>query len=252
MSKRIGLHKLKCLNAAQLKIIAMVCMLLDHIWGTLVSGNLWMTCVGRIAFPIFAFQVAEGYAHTKNFKKYLLRMFLFALAAEIPFNLMSGGWWIHPFGQNVMFTFCLALLMIRFIDKARSKHWVLSLAAVVVGAFAGYFVGMFTFVDYYGYGILMVLVFWLFRDLRFGWLIQLAAMIFINFEMIGGLHLEFTLFGMVGKRMMFPTQGFAVLAMIPIWLYNGKRGTNQKWFQYAVYAFYPVHMLILSLIAMLR
>ena len=113
---------LKCLNTTHLKLIAMACMLLDHLWATLVDGNLWMTCVGRIAFPIFAFQVAEGYAHTKNFKRYLLRMFLFALAAEIPYNLMTGGWWFHPLGQNVMFTFCLALLLIRLIDKAWAKH----------------------------------------------------------------------------------------------------------------------------------
>ena len=96
--------------------------------------------------------------------------------------------------------------------------------------------------------IYLVLVFWLFRDLRFGWLIQLAAMIYINFEMIGGMYYEFFLFG---KSLMLPTQGFAVLALIPIWLYNGRQGTNKKWFQYAVYAFYPVHMLILSLTAML-
>ena len=243
------LTKLKCLNAEHLKVIAMVCMLLDHMWGTVVSGNLWMTCVGRIAFPIFAFQVAEGYAHTKNFKRYLLRMFLFALAAEIPFNLMTGGWWIHPLGQNVMFTFCLSLLLIRIIDKARAKHWSLGLVAVIVGAIVGYFVGMFTFVDYYGFGILMVLVFWLFRDVRFGWLIQLAAMIYINFEMIGGMHYEFFLFG---KSLMLATQGFAVLALIPIWLYNGRQGSGSKVFRYAVYAFYPVHMLILALIAMLR
>ena len=242
------MNKLKCLNATHLKIIAMVCMLLDHMWATVMDGNLWMTCVGRIAFPIFAFQVAEGYAHTKNFKKYLLRMFLFALISEIPYNLMAGGWWFSPFGQNVMFTFCLALLLIRLVDKARAKHWALGLAVTVVGAFVGYWVGMFTFVDYYGYGILMVLVFWLFRKVRFGWFITLAAMIYINFVMIGGLHLEFTLFG---QNMLFAQQGFAVLAMIPIALYNGKRGLEAKWFQYLGYAFYPVHMLILALIAML-
>lgn len=248
MSERIGLHKLKCLNAAHLKLIAMVCMLLDHTWATLISGNLWMTCVGRIAFPIFAFQVAEGYAHTKNFKRYLLRMFLFALVSEIPYNLMHGSW-IYPFGQNVMFTFCLSLLLIRVIDKARERHWCLGLASVVVGAFVGYFVGTFTFVDYYGFGILMVLVFWLFRNVKFGWLIQLATMIYINFELIGGMHYEVFLFG---KSVLLSIQGFALLALIPIWLYNGKRGTGEKWFQYTVYAFYPAHMLILSLIAMLR
>ena len=243
MSEKIEINKFKCLNVSHLKIIAMVCMLIDHTWGLLVSGNIWMTCVGRIAFPIFAFQVAEGYAHTKNFKKYLLRMFLFALVSEIPYNYMSGGGWFNPFGQNVMFTFCLSLLLIRIIDKARAKHWGLGLAAVVIGAFVGYFVGMLTFVDYYGYGILMVLVFWLFRNVKFGWLIQLAAMIYINVELVGGLGFE------VG-RFFIPTQAFAVLAMIPIWLYNGERGTDRKWFQYAVYAFYPVHIMILVLIAM--
>lgn len=242
------MKKLKCLNASHLKLIAMACMLLDHMWATVVDGNLWMTCVGRIAFPIFAFQVAEGYAHTSDFKKYLRRMFLFALISEIPYNLMAGGWWFSPFGQNVMFTFCLALLLIRLIDKARAKHWGWGLAVTVIGAFAGYWVGMFTFVDYYGYGILMVLVFWLFRNVRFGWLVTLAAMVYINFEMIGGMHLEFFLFG---HDFLFPQQGFAVLALLPIWLYNGKQGFKGKAFQYACYAFYPVHMLILALIAML-
>ena len=103
------LKQIKCLNASHLKIIAMVCMLIDHAWAMLVSGNLWMTCVGRIAFPIFAFQIAEGYAHTKNFKRYLLRMFLFALVSEIPYNFLSGGWWFNPFGQNVMLRFSLYL-----------------------------------------------------------------------------------------------------------------------------------------------
>ena len=242
------MKKLKCLNASHLKFIAMACMLLDHMWAAVVDGNLWMTCVGRIAFPIFAFQVAEGYAHTKNFKKYLLRMFLFAVISELPYNLMAGGWWISPFGQNVMFTFCLALLLIRLIDKARARHWALGLAVAVVGAFVGYWVGMFTFVDYYGYGILMVLAFWLFRDVKFGQLAVLAAMVYINFEMVGGLHLEFFLFG---RDFLFPQQGFAVLALIPIWLYNGRQGIKNKVFQYACYAFYPVHMLILALIAML-
>jgi len=237
--------KLRCLNASHLKIMAMACMLLDHIWGILSGGGLWMTCVGRLAFPIFAFQIAEGYAHTKNFKRYLLRLFLFALVSEIPYNYLSGGSWFNPFGQNVMFTFCLSLLLIRLIDKARAKHWVLGLVTAAAGAFVGYFVGMFTFVDYHGYGILMVLVFWLFRNIRFGWLIQLAAMIYINFVMIGGIGFE------IGG-MFVPTQAFAVLAMIPIGLYNGQQGVRSKVFQYACYAFYPVHILILVLIGMLR
>lgn len=240
-------QKLKCLTGTHLKLIAMVCMLLDHMWATVIPGNQWMTCVGRIAFPIFAFQIAEGYAHTSDFRRYMLRLFKFALLAEIPYNLMTGGSWFGPLGQNVMFTFCLALLLIRFIDRVQKKHRLWGAAAAVLGAAAGFLVGTFTFVDYYGFGILMVLVFWLFRDVRFGWLIQLAAMILINFEMIGGLNFELFLFS---HRVLFPQQGFAVLSLIPIWLYNGQRGRGGKGFQYACYAFYPVHMLILSLIGL--
>lgn len=51
-------------TANQLKAIALFCMLLDHMWATIVPGREWMTCVGRIAFPIFAFELAQGYTHT--------------------------------------------------------------------------------------------------------------------------------------------------------------------------------------------
>ena len=64
------------LNALQLKIIAMVCMLLDHMWAALPAQGDWMTCVGRLAFPIFAFQIAEGYVRTRDAKAYRRRLLL--------------------------------------------------------------------------------------------------------------------------------------------------------------------------------
>lgn len=241
------LQQVKCLTSTHLKLIAMFFMLLDHMWGTVIPGAVWMTCLGRIAFPIFAFQIAEGYANTHNFKKYLLRMFLFALISEIPYNLMMEGRWFNPFGQNVMFTFCLALLLIRWMDKARAKGPVRGVIVALLCLLIGYLGGTITFVDYHGAGVLMVLVFWLFRDIRFGWLVQLAAMIYINFEIMGGMGFEWSIFG---ADIFFPKQGFALLAMIPIWLYNGEQGKAGKAFRYACYAFYPVHITILALIAL--
>lgn len=55
-------------TSMSLHIIAMTCMLCDHLWGTIVPGNDWLTCVGRISFPIFAFLIVEGYFHTRNLK----------------------------------------------------------------------------------------------------------------------------------------------------------------------------------------
>lgn len=240
-------EKLKCLNAVHLKIFAMACMLLDHMWATVIPGAGWMTCVGRLAFPIFAFQIAEGYAHTKNFKKYLLRIFLFALISEIPYNLMMEGYWFNPFGQNVMFTFCLSLLLIRWMDRAREKGRVRGIVVAVLALLIGYLAGTITFVDYHGAGVLMVLVFWLFRDVGWGWLVTLAAIVYINFDLVGGMGYEWSL---LGWDFFFPKQGFALLALIPIWMYNGEQGRGGKAFRYACYAFYPVHILILSVLAL--
>lgn len=236
---------LKCLNALDLKILAMVLMLCDHAWATVVPGNQWLTCIGRLAFPIFAFQIAEGCAQTHNFKKYLGRMFLWALISEIPFNLMMGGSAFYPFHQNVLFTFCEALLMIWLLNWARQKNVGLFAVMIPVTAAVGYALSMVTMVDYFGTGVLMVLLFYLTREVRFGWLIQLAGMFYINFMMMGGQTLT------IGP-LEFPHQGLALLALIPIWLYNGKQGPHSTAIRRACYAFYPLHILILSLIAMAR
>ena len=92
------------ISAAMLHIIAMTFMLMDHLWATLLPAQDWLTCVGRLAFPIFAFMAVEGYFHTHSFKKYILRLLLFAVLSEIPFDLMYGGTWFYPVHQNVILT----------------------------------------------------------------------------------------------------------------------------------------------------
>ena len=238
--------KTKCLNGTILKALAMFLMLLDHTCWSIAFDHQWMTCAGRLAFPLFAFLITEGYRHTKDFKRYLKRMFLFALLSEIPFNLMTGGAFFNPLHQNVMFTFCLALLLLRMVDKAWSRHWWEGMLVAVFGGCLGYGLGFLTFVDYYGYGVITVLIFWMGRKVRYGRLLELAGLAYINVELIGGMGyvLEFS-----GWEMWVPQQVFALLALIPIWLYNGQRGPGGKKWQYFSYAFYPAHILILALLA---
>ena len=215
------------LTATHLRILALVLMLLDHLWGTVVPGNNWMTYVGRMAFPIFAFQAAEGYHHTHDFKGYCKRLALFALISEIPFNLMLMSSPIFPFHQNVMLTLLFGLLACRAYDR---KRFLAMVGWICLGAI--------TFCDYGSLGVVTVLIFHIFREQKLGQLLMLIAINYFGYE---GQQL------LLG-RMEIPVQAFAILAIIPIFLYNGEKGRGGKALQYGSYLFYPLHMLILGLI----
>ena len=235
------------LTAAVLHIIAMTLMLMDHLWATLLPAREWLTCAGRVAFPIFAFMAVEGYFHTRSFKKYILRMLLFAVLSEIPFDLMYGGTWFYPVHQNVLWTFLLGLLGVWLMEQVRKKGktWMYLLVCVLVVP-AGLVLGTLCMVDYYGVGILTVFVFYFLHGRKWWcFLGQLAALYWLNVELLGGLMYPVQLFGMEFELCQ---QGLALLALIPIWLYRGRQGYHSKPFQYLCYAFYPVHMLLLVVV----
>lgn len=239
------IRKLKILNALDLKILAMIFMLCDHLWATIIPGNQWLTSVGRLAFPIFAYQIAEGYLHTHNFSRYLKRLFLFALLSEIPFNLMYNGSIFFPFHQNVLFTFCIALLFIRFADRRKEKGLRSYLPVSILSCVGGFLVGTVTMSDYFGFGVLTVLLFYFSSQFPLTWLWQLVGMLLINGPWMEGLYISLDLFG---HTVEISQQFLAVFSLIPIWMYNGKQGPHNKAIQIAGYAFYPVHMLILALL----
>lgn len=235
------------LTAAVLHIIAMTLMLMDHLWATLLPAKEWLTCAGRVAFPIFAFMAVEGYFHTRSFKKYILRMLLFAVLSEIPFDLMYGGTWFYPVHQNVLWTFLLSLLGVWLMEQVRKKGktWMYLLVCVLV-VLAGLVLGTLCMVDYYGAGVLTVFVFYFLHGRKWWcFLGQLAALYWLNVELLGGLMYPVQLFGMEFELCQ---QGLALLALIPIWLYRGRQGYHSKPFQYLCYAFYPVHMLLLVVV----
>ena len=240
-------NKQLSLTSFQLHVLAMGLMLCDHLWATVLPGAEWLTCIGRIAFPIFAFLTVEGYFHTRDFRRYLLRLLVFALLSEIPFDLVCGGSVFYPFHQNVLWTFLIALLLIHGIEKVRQRgNRVLTAAVAALAAVFGYLLGFATFVDYFGPGILTVLVFYLFRgrDLTC-FLGQAICLYWIHVEMLGGYSYPVTLFG---HPFLVVQQGLALLALVPIWLYRGEQGYHAKWFQYFQYAFYPGHLLVLYLL----
>ena len=174
----MGKQGKKGLSANALRLIAMVGMLLDHIWGTLASGSLWMTCVGRLVFPIYAFQLAEGFVRTHDRKKYALRLLAFALISEIPFNMMMMGSWLFPFHQNTIFTLLLGFWVIWVLEGLREKQLKLWKAGLQLLAAA--LLSVVGFPDYGWQGVLTVVLFYVMRGHRLAWLGQLAGMVVIH------------------------------------------------------------------------
>jgi len=244
------MEKITFINSKGLHIIAMALMLCDHLWALVFTNAEWLTCIGRLTFPIFAFMIAEGIAHTSSLKSYIKRLFIFALISEIPFNLMYSSSPIYPFHQNVIWTFLIAVLLICLIEKAKSRGSLLLTAVTVAAALlAGYILGFVLMTDYYGIGILTVLLFYFFRQKTWwSFVCQLIGLYWLNVEMLGGLTYEIDIFG---YNLSVVQQGLAVFALIPIWLYNGQPGKKNKTFQMFCYWFYPAHMLLLYIIAII-
>lgn len=231
------------LSSTALHILAMALMLCDHLWATVIPGNEWLTCIGRIAFPIFAFLIVEGFFHTRSRKRYALRLFVAAVLSEVPFNLMLGSAFFYPIHQNVLWTFLIGFGLMQLNEMAKAKSvWVQVLVAFAT-CLLGIVAGFASFADYNAAGVLTVLAFYFFRGRKWWhFAAQLVAMYYINLEMLSGLGYELTLFG---KPFFLPQQAFALLALIPIWLYKGRKGYSSRVFQYLCYGFYPAHMLLL-------
>lgn len=238
-------------------IIAMALMLSDHLWGVGYLNNDLFTAVGRIAFPLFAFMLTEGFIHTKNIRKYAGRLFVFALISEIPFNLMMGRSFFYPMHQNVLWTFLLGIGMMLLFEKIKKKRIlpvriILYFAVILVFCF----LSMLLFVDYNIGGILIIALFWFTGTLPedktrkkiLCAVIQVVGMLWISEEVVKGLVISFDIFGITAE---IHRQSLSVLALPIIWLYNGRQGIYNKGVRALYYWFYPVHMLILGLIAKL-
>lgn len=232
------MQRYRVLNGFHLKLIAACTMFIDHMGYTLFPGVMWLRCIGRVAFPIFCFLIAEGCVHTHDRKKYALRLFVFAVLSEIPFNLMTGWAVWNPYDQNVLWTLLLGAAVCWSIDgvlKRRTAPAFVLTGAAMVAAF--WLLEVFC-TDYGGWGMLLVAMFYGVRRAPYGQAAKMAAqavgLAFFCIGVMGGVSIEL----------------WALTALVPIWLYNGQRGFSHKAVQYGFYAFYPLHILILSLIAL--
>ena len=229
------------ISGSVLKWIAVITMAIDHMgagflesyvmnaWGGSPIGNTFagrwneilsvdqiIRYTGRPAFPIFCFLLVQGFLHTRDVKKYAIRLGIFALISEIPFDLALH---IRPFhwqNQNVFFTLLLGLLAIWFMQSRGG-----GIVVRVAGLLAGAGLAELFHTDYGAFGVALIVLLYLLRNKK-------AAQC-----ILGAVCCAWEL--------------TAPLAFIPIWFYNGERGRQPRWF---FYWFYPVHLLLYSMIGM--
>ena len=209
---------MKGINTFVLKCIAITSMLIDHIGAVLFPTCEWMRIVGRLAFPIFAYLLVEGFIYTSDVKKYLVRLGIFALVSEIPFDLAFFGTVFAPVHQNVFFELFCGILMLYLMLKTPSKvNQIIILIAMLL-------ISDWLCLDYGSWGLLMIYACYKFREQK---ILKLFLLVLFNF-------------------LMGYTQIYAGLAVIPIAFHNRQLGPKMKMF---FYTFYPAHLLILFLIS---
>lgn len=217
-----------------LHILATVFMLCEHIAATVAPQAVWLSAIGQLALPIFAFLLVEGFFHTKNLMLYFLRLFLFALISEIPFNLAMGGNIRFPLHQNFLWSLLTGLGLIFWNERAKSQGIAKQIVVGICAIISAFIIGILTFVDHYLFGLLFVLVFYFFRGRK--WWCLAGQVLCISFVSI------------FWASHLYPYAWTGIFSLLFIWLYRGKQGYHSKVFQYACYSFYPLHLLILGLL----
>ena len=175
-----------------------------------------MRCFGRIAFPVFAFLIAEGFVHTRNRLRYFLTLLGFAVVSEVPWYLLNGTDGTY----NVMFTLALGVVALAIFDKYQQRKFVSFYMISMVAVLTTY-LGT----DYEWRGILLIVICYMMREHK-PLLLLFALPLMIHYGIIG-----------------------AILAAIVLSQYNGTRGFIQgNVVKYGFYAFYPIHLLLIFLL----
>lgn len=219
----------KPLSQEALKLIACVSMLIDHI-GAAFSLGWSFRIIGRMAFPLYCFLIAEGARHTSNPKGYAFRLALAALLSEIPYDLFTCGS-LTMQKQSVILTLLLGYLALVCMDHI--PFFPLNFLAAVPFAW----VAQKIHCDYGGNGVLLIALFGIAKDLPYADLFRAAGLAIMSTRMS---PLKIPL---LGTRVQIGL--FAFAAILPIALYSGEKRTISKGLQSAFYCFYPVHMLLL-------
>lgn len=239
MSKRVGL------SGATLKALACVFMCLDHAGMLLFPRVYWLRCVGRLAFPIFAFFIAEGCRYTKNRARYLARIALLGVGCEAVY-MMSGS----AYYGNILITFSLSIALIYLWQECqarwdKNKRIALLWGAAFAAATAA--VGVFVHtcgVDYGFAGVMTAVLVSIAQTRHTNGATAVKRWDRLEVRLV---LLAVALIWVVAVNIAPMRQLWSLLALPLLLLYNGTAGKRR--FQYGFYVFYPLHLALLQMIA---
>ena len=221
------------MNRNILKIIAVISMLIDHIGLFFLDNNIVCRCIGRIAMPIFAYFIAEGWKHTRNRKKYVLLIGIFAVITQGAFALLSQWYYL-----NILFTFLIAIALIYLIETRKNNTFIKDILLITTYVILA-FLEAFSILDYGIFAIGLVLVFYFVKNKKWALISALGVLVAYSFKNY--------IFADFKPRALI--QLFSILALIPLLFYNGENGkVNLK---YLFYVFYPAHFYLIYLIQLL-
>lgn len=210
-----------------LKIIAIISMTLDHLGYALYGKFSYFNYAGRLAFPIFAFGISEGYIHTKSKKNYLMRLFLFGVISQAPFMFFCSMF-DTTFTLNIFFTLLIGLIAIIGYEHCENKAiGIILVAALGLTADAIH-------ADYGYFGVFMIFLFYIFKNKKIYMNLSIIALCLIKYV---PLFIRYNFY--IPYLLLFIC---TISSLIFINLYNGKKGINTK---YLLYGFYPVHLILL-------
>lgn len=224
----------------QIKLIAILTMLIDHIgmvFHTQYTDLFMLRQIGRISFPLFAFLAAEACIHTKDIKKYMGRLLMFAFISQIPFALVSG---IDIFERlNIFFTLFTGVFFVHLYKISLSTKSLVTIVFFKVLFIFGYIIADSNHFDYGGLGVLLIVLLYIARSL--GSKNKRIYTALAIFAIVTSLYVHtFT------ERPAVLV--WAISSIIPIYFYNGEIGTNSKFTKWIFYMFYPIHLIALFFI----
>lgn len=196
-------------------------MIIDHLGAMFFEDLSILRIIGRGAFIIYAYLISEGFFHTKNVKKYISKLFIWALVSEVPFDYANYGVIYYPAHQNIFWTLFISATTIYLLEKNKEVGLKVLICSISL------FIALIGRVDYSIYGVGVILAFYLSRKAKVSFILPI---IFLN---------------IIASFLLNKLQIYSLIGLMIVLMYNGEQGKKTG---NIYYSFYALHLGLFGII----